>query len=143
LPSADSRIVGTAREHPVWMVASAATDMRHRETLEKAGCRFLQVVAVGGHPWPPAVAEALVAEGLTRLLVEGGPTIWRAFFAAGLVEEVAIYRAASDAAASPDQRADAAGQDLHAFAGPNAFILREARQIGPDDFFGYLRARGS
>jgi riboflavin biosynthesis pyrimidine reductase len=32
----------------------------------------------------------LAGNGLTRLLVEGGPTIWHAFLAAGLVDEVCL-----------------------------------------------------
>ncbi len=32
----------------------------------------------------------LAAHGLTRLMVEGGPTLWKAFLGAGLVDEVCI-----------------------------------------------------
>ncbi|MBX9683243.1 MAG: dihydrofolate reductase family protein, partial [Hyphomicrobium sp.] len=44
--------------------------------------------------WLPSVMEALVARGVTRLLVEGGPTVWRAFADAALVDEVALFMAA-------------------------------------------------
>ncbi|MEZ5818993.1 MAG: bifunctional diaminohydroxyphosphoribosylaminopyrimidine deaminase/5-amino-6-(5-phosphoribosylamino)uracil reductase RibD, partial [Hyphomicrobiaceae bacterium] len=37
----------------------------------------------------------LAGNGLTRLLVEGGPTVWYAFLAAGLVDEVCLVSGAS------------------------------------------------
>ncbi|MGD9805816.1 MAG: bifunctional diaminohydroxyphosphoribosylaminopyrimidine deaminase/5-amino-6-(5-phosphoribosylamino)uracil reductase RibD [Hyphomicrobiaceae bacterium] len=44
----------------------------------------------------------LARNGLTRLLVEGGPTVWYAFLAAGLVDEVClIVGNSSDAATIP------------------------------------------
>ena len=39
------------------------------------------------------VLAALAARGITRLLVEGGPTIWRNFAAAGLVDEGVLFMA--------------------------------------------------
>jgi diaminohydroxyphosphoribosylaminopyrimidine deaminase/5-amino-6-(5-phosphoribosylamino)uracil reductase len=39
------------------------------------------------------VLAALAARGITRLLVEGGPTIWRNFAADGLVDEVVLFMA--------------------------------------------------
>ena len=44
-----------------------------------------------GELWLPSVMDALVARGITRLLVEGGPIIWRAFADAALVDEVILY----------------------------------------------------
>ena len=40
---------------------------------------IFRVPPVGGELWLPGVMEALVARGITRLLVEGGPATWRAF----------------------------------------------------------------
>lgn len=37
-----------------------------------------------------ALLATLAGNGLTRLLVEGGPTVWHAFLAAGIVDEVCL-----------------------------------------------------
>ena len=57
----------------------------------------LEINEVSARPWLPAVCEALVAEGMTRLLVEGGPTLWSAFAKAGLADEVLLFRAGAAA----------------------------------------------
>ncbi len=38
---------------------------------------------IGGEFWLPDIMETLVARGVTRLLVEGGPAIWAASRAPG------------------------------------------------------------
>ena len=55
--------------------------------------RVFPVPRLGGGLWLPSVMEALVGEGVTRLLVEGGPTVWAAFARAGLVDEVVLFMA--------------------------------------------------
>jgi diaminohydroxyphosphoribosylaminopyrimidine deaminase/5-amino-6-(5-phosphoribosylamino)uracil reductase len=42
--------------------------------------------------------EALVQQGVTRLLVEGGPATWRAFSEAGLVDEAVVFQARAESA---------------------------------------------
>lgn len=99
LPPASSKLANAAIKAPVWVMASARTlaaNANHAEELNKTGCRILQVGEVGGRPWLPSVCEALVGEGITRLLVEGGPTVWRSFANAGLVDEVCLFRAAAE-----------------------------------------------
>ena len=44
--------------------------------------------------------EALVANGITRLLVEGGPLTWRAFADAGLIDEAVLFHARREPAAA-------------------------------------------
>ena len=48
---------------------------------------------VGGELWLPAVMETLVARGITRLLLEGGPATWGAFSRAGLIDEAILFHA--------------------------------------------------
>ena len=96
LPPITSRLATTAAAKPVWIFATART-MTQAEgevaQLRKAGCRLFEINEVSARPWLPAVCEALVAEGMTRLLVEGGPTLWSAFAKAGLADEVLLFRA--------------------------------------------------
>lgn len=55
---------------------------------------------------PHAVLEALVARGVHRVLVEGGPTLVAAFLAADLVDEVVSYLAPALLGAGPAVTAD-------------------------------------
>lgn len=64
--------------------------------VQASGCEVIRVAEVGGQLWLPAVMEEFVARGITRLLVEGGPRIWRAFDRAGLIDEVVMFRARSE-----------------------------------------------
>ncbi len=96
LPDPARKLVRTATETPVWIMTTASTiiqDQARADALTKAGCRLMVIGGVGGEPWLPSLCEALVAEGITRLLVEGGPTLWRSFAKSGLVDEVVVFRA--------------------------------------------------
>jgi len=55
------------------------------------GTQVIEVPVVAGRLWLPALLESLVERGITRLMVEGGPTLWRAFAKAGLVDEVVAF----------------------------------------------------
>jgi diaminohydroxyphosphoribosylaminopyrimidine deaminase/5-amino-6-(5-phosphoribosylamino)uracil reductase len=139
---AQSRLARSAGVHPLWAIvgAPAAADA-DAAALTAEGIRVIACPLVGGALWLPAVAEALVREGVTRLLVEGGPSTWRAFSAAGLVDEVVVFHARGDsglaigeAAAREAIRRHVGGQDLE---------LVEARPLGGDDMLVFrVRWRG-
>ncbi len=80
-----------AQHPPVWWVTTGGSDIAPRQ--DRGSCETVAIVGVAGRPWLPALMEELVARGITRLLVEGGPTIWRAFDRAGLVDEVCLFHA--------------------------------------------------
>lgn len=78
----------------VWWIVGQGD--RNGGQVATPGGEIIAVPSVGRRPWLPAVMEALVARGVTRLLVEGGPTTWRAFDRAGLVDEVVMFLARGD-----------------------------------------------
>ena len=137
LPQPSSRLAQTARQVPVWICCPVDSDALALAALQAKGCRILPVAAVAGRPWLPAVCEALVAEGITRLLVEGGPTLWRAFAAAGLVDEIVCYRALDGALAAGTE---AAARDIAALPPAHTFELVECRSFGTDGLFVFHRA---
>jgi diaminohydroxyphosphoribosylaminopyrimidine deaminase/5-amino-6-(5-phosphoribosylamino)uracil reductase len=141
LPSPRCKLARTARQHPVWVIAGPEVDTSARSRLEQAGCRFLEVAAVDGRPWLPAAMEALVAAGITRLLVEGGPTLWRAFFAGGIPDEVLQYRARPPGALG-ENGARAAERDLLRYSAHMMFELVGEQRIGDDDLYVFRRRRG-
>jgi diaminohydroxyphosphoribosylaminopyrimidine deaminase/5-amino-6-(5-phosphoribosylamino)uracil reductase len=141
LPPLDSKLVRTASAVPVWIFCSPDADPARQAELKAASCRVFNVATVAGRPWIPAVTEALVAEGVTRLLVEGGPAVWRSFFAVGLVDEVVQYRAGT--AGAPRKAGDeAAARALAGYAGPMSFSLAGGRLLGDDELFVFHRMRG-
>ena len=77
------------------------------------------------------VLTRLAAEGITRLLVEGGPTTARAFLDAGLADEVIIMQ--SEARLDPGSSLPAfAGQALELVTFSNSYILAARSKAGPD-----------
>lgn len=143
LPPLTSRLALTAREVPVWIMATRRLiEARAGEVgaLADEGCRIIEVSEVGGRPWLPSVAEALVAEGTTRLLVEGGPRTWRAFAEAGLADEVILFRAPPRAAegSSPALPPDA-GQ-LAALLPGLSLDLVDVRDVGNDAMLTYRQS---
>jgi diaminohydroxyphosphoribosylaminopyrimidine deaminase/5-amino-6-(5-phosphoribosylamino)uracil reductase len=136
----ESKLAGTAHEYDVLVFSPPGADPAYLSALQVAGCRLLQVATVAGRPWVPAVTEALVGAGITRLLVEGGPTVWRAFFASGLVDEVVVYRAGGYHGAQG--AAETVRSELGAFAAPMLFSLVEAQPVGEDGLYIFHRTRG-
>lgn len=135
LPPLSSQLVRTAREVPVVVACGNHHEAAALARLEAAGCRIMSVVTLAGQPWLPAVCEGLVALGITRLLIEGGPTIWAAFLAAGLADEVVHY------SAGPDDGAELAMRRVRVLgAAAGTFRLAETRAIGADRIDVYWRS---
>jgi diaminohydroxyphosphoribosylaminopyrimidine deaminase/5-amino-6-(5-phosphoribosylamino)uracil reductase len=84
-----SRLVETARQQPVVVLAAAGRGVRRR-ALEKAGVR---VVALPGGPRPRAALRALWSIGLRSLMVEGGSELLGSFLSARAFDQVALFRA--------------------------------------------------
>lgn len=141
LPALDSRMVRSARDIPVWIFSAPGADATQHSALADAGCRLFHVATVNGRPWIPAVTEALVAEGITRLLVEGGPTVSRAFSSMGLVDDIVQYRAAGSQDAISAR--DGALRSVHELPGHMAFALAHERALGDDMLYVFHRMRGS
>jgi diaminohydroxyphosphoribosylaminopyrimidine deaminase/5-amino-6-(5-phosphoribosylamino)uracil reductase len=89
----DRKLLQTARRVPVWVFCRPSADAARRGSLEQRGCQVIPVREVGRALWLPAVAEEMVARGITRLLVEGGAAVWRAFARAALLDEVVLFQA--------------------------------------------------
>lgn len=137
LPSPGSKVVRSARQTPTWLFIAQGRAIDGLDVLREAGVRIFDVPSVEGRPWLPAVLEALVAEGVTRLLVEGGPAVWRAFLAARLADEVYMYRARG--AAAPETAARSA---LDQFSPtPTAKMLAPVavRDVGSDVLIKFIR----
>ena len=126
-----AKLVESARDIPLWIASGAGAGKVLKRELEKRGAEILEVAQVGGQLWLPSVMEALVARGITRLIVEGGPSVWRSFADAALIDEVALYIAGGEGNSS-----EAA---LRARIGDCALTLYDNSQLGPDRLWLYRR----
>jgi diaminohydroxyphosphoribosylaminopyrimidine deaminase/5-amino-6-(5-phosphoribosylamino)uracil reductase len=129
-----SRLVHGAREVPVWVIAGLDAPGPAEESLRAQGVEVWRVEAANGRLDVAAVLKLLAARGITRLLVEGGPTVAAAFLTADLIDEATLF-------VSPKP----VGSDgIDAF-NPSAEIalLRlqqgDAEQVGPDRLELYQR----
>ncbi len=86
-----SRLVQTAREVPVWVVAGTGAPHAAEEALAADGVVVLRAPELGQGLDIAAVLKLLAGRGITRLMVEGGPTLAAGFVAAELVDEAVLF----------------------------------------------------
>ncbi len=127
-----SRLGQGARQSPVWLLHGAEAPAAARAAWEAQGARLIEIPMENGHLSLPAALRALAAEGLTRILSEGGSTLGAALLKARLVDDLALYAAGK-----------LIGSEGHPALGPLTLgaladapqgVLREVRQLGPDCF---------
>jgi diaminohydroxyphosphoribosylaminopyrimidine deaminase / 5-amino-6-(5-phosphoribosylamino)uracil reductase len=88
-----SRLVHSARETPLWVVASELAEAPAAARLGAAGAQVIRVVPTSASGLDlKAVLHALSEKGITRLMVEGGGRVASSFVAADLVDEVWLFR---------------------------------------------------
>lgn len=90
----DARLVQSARQTPLWLMASDTAEAAAATRLGAAGAQVIHVAdcdhALGLDL--PAVLRTLSDKGVTRLLVEGGARTAAAFVAAKLADEIWLLR---------------------------------------------------
>ncbi len=79
---------------PVWVVAAADAAAATARALRQHGVELLQAPAQDGRLDLAAVLRLLAERGITRLMVEGGPTVAASFVAADLVDEAVLFHSA-------------------------------------------------
>jgi diaminohydroxyphosphoribosylaminopyrimidine deaminase / 5-amino-6-(5-phosphoribosylamino)uracil reductase len=86
-----SRLVRSAYETPVWALTGLAAPQDSE--LIPLGVEVLRSPQSTGRLDLKDGLECLAAKGITRLMVEGGPTLAAAFIAADLVDEAVLFHA--------------------------------------------------
>jgi diaminohydroxyphosphoribosylaminopyrimidine deaminase/5-amino-6-(5-phosphoribosylamino)uracil reductase len=99
LPAA-CRLVASAAQVPLWVLAGERGSPERAEALEARGVEVLRVRDAGGRLDLAAALELLSERGITRLIVEAGPILATALLRADLVDEAALFR--SPASIGPD-----------------------------------------
>ena len=127
-----AKLFKSARTVPVWLMTSVNSDAGTKHAIAEGGTEIIDVSVGGKTLWLPSIMEALVARGITRLLVEGGPSIWRSFADAALVDEIVLYMAGSPS--DPD-----AEKAVRHWVGDLRMTAIEHRAIGSDTLRQYRR----
>jgi diaminohydroxyphosphoribosylaminopyrimidine deaminase/5-amino-6-(5-phosphoribosylamino)uracil reductase len=87
-----SSVVATARETPTWVFAAPEASAIAEDILRAKGVEVVRVAGQDGRLDPAEVVKALAERGITRLMIEGGPTVAAAFVRADLIDEAALFR---------------------------------------------------
>lgn len=127
-----AKLFQSAAKVPVWLMTAPDADPARKSAIAAGGTDIVDVGVVGNTLWLPSIMEALVARGITRLLVEGGPAIWRSFAAASLVDEIVLYMVGNPS----DLDAQNA---LLRWLGPLGMTAVERRTIGTDTMWRLRR----
>lgn len=88
----DSKLGRTARDIPVWLLHGAQAPSHARAAWNATGARLIELPA-DRHITPQTALHALAAEGLTRILCEGGATLAARLIAANLIDHLVLHSA--------------------------------------------------
>jgi diaminohydroxyphosphoribosylaminopyrimidine deaminase/5-amino-6-(5-phosphoribosylamino)uracil reductase len=127
LPLATS-VVATVRETPTWVFTSSKPSAIAEEILQQKGCKVFRVGDVDGRLDLDEVLKVLAGQGITRLMVEGGPKVAGAIAAAGLADEVVVLHGEKNIGASGIEPLE--GMPLNGFTGQ--LHARGSEKLGAD-----------
>jgi diaminohydroxyphosphoribosylaminopyrimidine deaminase/5-amino-6-(5-phosphoribosylamino)uracil reductase len=135
LPLANS-VVATVRETPTWVFTSRKSSPIAEDILQQKGCKIFRVDDSDGRLDVAEVLKTLAGQGITRLMVEGGPKVAASFFNAGLVDEAILLRGEKVIGPSGIDPLD--GVPLDALI--SGLASRGSERVGVDTFEMYARA---
>jgi diaminohydroxyphosphoribosylaminopyrimidine deaminase/5-amino-6-(5-phosphoribosylamino)uracil reductase len=129
-----AKLVQSASVVPTYVICTTEPD----ETLIAAGVRVLQVEAVGdGRPKLEAVLQALAAEGMGTVMVEGGGQVAASFLRCNLIDRIEWFRAPILLGA--EGRPGIGALAVNELAAAPRFRRTEARPVGTDLWERYER----
>jgi diaminohydroxyphosphoribosylaminopyrimidine deaminase / 5-amino-6-(5-phosphoribosylamino)uracil reductase len=87
-----SQLARTAREVPVWVVTAEQGPRAAADALQAEGVEILRAPGGAGRIEISAALKLIAARGITRLMVEGGPTLAAAFLTADRIDEAVLFQ---------------------------------------------------
>jgi diaminohydroxyphosphoribosylaminopyrimidine deaminase/5-amino-6-(5-phosphoribosylamino)uracil reductase len=130
-------LVAFARETPLWILAAQSAPKDKEQDLRAAGVEVLRVGRAGDGVDLKKALEALAGKGITRLLVEPGPTIAASFLKADLIDEAVILRAPVNLGA--DAVDAIAGASLNGLTSSMHYRMLMQDELGADQMTIYER----
>ena len=130
-----SHVMATVRETPTWVFAAPTASAIAEEILQQRGAKVFRVGHNNGRLDLDQVLKVLAGEGITRLMVEGGPTVAASFVDADLVDEAVLLHAEKAIGADGIDALD--GMPLSALTQSPRLRAHGSEQIGADriDYF--------
>ena len=135
---ANSRLVHSARQTPLWVVASNQAEAPATAMLGAAGAQVVRLASTPAGLDLLAVLHALAERGITRLLVEGGARVASSFVSADLVDEFWLLRGPK--AIGADGVAALAALPLSTITQSSGFRVHASESLGKDTLTVYERA---
>jgi diaminohydroxyphosphoribosylaminopyrimidine deaminase/5-amino-6-(5-phosphoribosylamino)uracil reductase len=128
-------VISTVRERPTWVFCSEKASPVAEEILHDKGVRVFRVPEQSGKLDLATVLKLLSGEGITRLMVEGGPRVAVSFVAADLIDEAVLLHGPMTIGQEGIEPLE--GMKLDALTG--GMKLFEEEQVGPDRMQHYER----
>ena len=129
-------VVATVHETPTWVFAARKASKLAEEILQQRGCKVFRVDDENGQLDLDTVLKTLAGQGITRLMVEGGPTLAAGMVAADLVDEAALFH--SEKLIGDDGIAPLEGMPLDVLT--SRLHVQNSEQIGVDTLEKFERA---
>jgi len=95
-----SHVIATVRETPTWVFGGTSASSIAEEILTERGAKVFRVANKDDRLDLGEVLRTVAGEGITRVMVEGGPTVAAGLIKADLVDEAVLIR--SDNVIGPD-----------------------------------------
>jgi diaminohydroxyphosphoribosylaminopyrimidine deaminase/5-amino-6-(5-phosphoribosylamino)uracil reductase len=130
-----AHVIATVRETPTWVFAAQSASPIAEEILTDRGAKVFRVASKGGRLDLGEILKILAQQGITRLMVEGGPTVAGSFVEADLVDEAVLFHARQAIGAEGIDALE--GMPLTALTQSPRLRLRGSEEYGADraDFF--------
>jgi diaminohydroxyphosphoribosylaminopyrimidine deaminase/5-amino-6-(5-phosphoribosylamino)uracil reductase len=132
-----SRLAVGARAVPVFVFCAAGASAERERALAAQGVTVLRMAEGCGPLSPLPVLQALAARGITRLMVEGGPSVAASLVRADLVDEAVLLR--GPAVIGPEGIDALDGLPLEALTAGGRLRLAASDALGPDRLSHYER----
>lgn len=128
-------VVSTVSETPTWVFCSTKASPIAEDILVQKGVKVFRVAEQNGKLDLNAVLRTLSGQGVSRLMVEGGPIVAASFVGAGLTDEVALFRGAAEIGPTGIDALE--GMKLAALT--DGMALRGSERLGADTVEYYER----
>jgi diaminohydroxyphosphoribosylaminopyrimidine deaminase / 5-amino-6-(5-phosphoribosylamino)uracil reductase len=125
---------------PVWFICARDEMEPNAAALQELGAEIIPVtIDAHGLPALNEALDQLAKRGITRVLVEGGPSVAHVFLDGGLVDEAVIYRGSRPAGS--DGLLPFVSEGLDRLTDSGHFTLTQERTFGPDGMTWWQRMR--
>ncbi len=97
----EANLTQSLSQAPLWVIAARDAPAPKSQRLEELGVETFRISKDEQYGLSPkTVLETLAGQGITRLLIEGGPAVSGSFWNSGLVDEIYLYQGTQPAGGS-------------------------------------------